>query len=212
MLRHARLASLLSLALTACGSENDLSPTEFASMYPEAYCSYVKRCCAFAQQSYTSTGTCQQATSDALTQLLAFRDSSTPHATFDGAQGRTCVNRLKSAKCTEDPKLIEGCAPEAVTPQQQVGDECTYSSECLSAYCIQAQKNTKGSCGTGGSSGCSGDDRACSAGSYCGSGNLCLPRLENSKPCSAASQCQSGICSPTDKICVARSEPYCAGG
>jgi len=204
------LALTLTLAL-GCSGEEEISAEEFAASYPEAYCGYLMRCCDPGERSYGSKPICEQAIGEAVKELLAFRESATPFASFLAKSAKSCVDRLRNLSCTDDKTLADGCMFEAVSPQHKAGEECTYSSECDSSYCIQPQKNVKGTCGGSGGSQCSGDHRACSDGSFCKDGRSCLPKIEHAKPCSAGFECQSGICSSSAKICVARIEPWCDG-
>jgi hypothetical protein len=205
------LALTLALATLGCSGGDEMTPDEFVAFYPEAYCGYLMRCCDPGERSYGSKPICEQAIGDMVKELLAFRESATPFAAFLPGSAKACVDRLKSAGCTDDKRLTVGCMFEAVAPHHKAGEECTQSSECESFYCIQPQKNVKGSCGSSGGSQCSGDSRACSEGSYCKDGRSCVPKIEHVKPCSSGFECQSGICSSSTKVCVAKIEPWCDG-
>jgi hypothetical protein len=208
-----RTSSILMLAALAagCSGEGEISAAEFAASYPEAYCGYLMRCCDPGERSYGSKPICEQAVGAEVSELLAFRDSANPYASFSSASAKACLDRLRGGKCVEEKELAGGCMFDAVRPLHRAGEDCTVSSECDSSYCIQPQKNVKGSCGKPGGSLCSGDHRACSAGSYCKDGRACTPKIEDARPCSAGHECQSGICSGSTKICVARIEPWCDG-
>jgi len=210
MLRRLALTLIPALCL-GCSGGDDMTPAEFVALYPDAYCGYLMRCCDPAERSYGSKPICEQAVGTIVSELLAFRESETPFASFLAAPAKACIEKLKSAACTDDKTLADGCMFDSVSPLHKAGEECTYSSECDSYYCIQPQKNVKGICGSVGGSQCSGDHRACSEGSYCKDSRSCEPKLEIAKPCSSGFECQTGICSSAAKVCVAKLEPWCDG-
>ena len=159
---------------------------------------------------------CRTAVGETVGELLAFRGETGAFASFIPSAAQSCLDRLdryaKSRECTKEPKLVGGCAAEAVSAQHKDGEECHYSSECASGYCVQSQKRALGTCGPTGSSNCSGDDRSCGGASYCDANSrMCVPKLELGKPCSRPEMCESGICSPTIRSCTAKLDPYCDG-
>lgn len=204
-------ALLVALFTASCGGASDLGEEEFVASYPPAYCAYLLRCCDLAERSHGSAPACELAVAEIASEIFSFRASSSPGATFDASAAKSCIDRLKTKKCGEDKTLPAGCLESAVVPQRKAGEACTTSVECTSFYCVQPEKGAAGSCGSAGSSQCSGDDRGCSAGSYCSGLHQCVPRLDTARPCSRPGECQSGICSSSDKICVTRTEPWCAG-
>lgn len=205
------LALILAATFLGCSGSDELTADEFVAAYPAAYCGYLMRCCDPGERSYGSKPICEQAIAARVNELLAFRAAESQHASFLPGSAKACVDRLQSAGCGDDKKLADGCMFEVTRPLHKAGEDCTYSSECESFYCIQPQKHVKGSCGSVGGSACSGDDRACSEGSYCKDGVTCAPKLELAKPCSSGAECQSGVCSSSTKVCVARIEPWCDG-
>jgi hypothetical protein len=210
MLRLVKLlASLLLLSPAGCGEDSAFSAEDFIAQYSAAYCSYLIYCCDSAERSYGSQAACQQAVDAEVAQLLAFRDAPQPFASFMGTEAKACVDALKTRRCTEDPTLVEGCLGRITRAAHTTGEECTYSAECESYYCVQTQQNVKGSCGIA-SNECNVLDLACGADQYC-QANTCQPKLEAATPCARGGQCLSGICSPTAKVCANRTEPFCDG-
>ncbi len=201
---------LIALLLTSCGGSDELTIDDFLAQYPDAYCGYVYRCCDSVERSFGSQVACREVTLETLKEQLAFRNAATPFATFLPKAGQACIDRLKTEACGTTPTLPTGCAGDAVQPQHSEGDECTYSWECTSSYCAQPQKLVRGSCGKKESSACSGDDRSCASGQYC-DGNNCKTQIDVSKPCTRGGECVSGICSPSARVCVSRTEPFCDG-
>ena len=210
-MRPLALVPVLVTLSPACSGSDEMTADEFVAAYPAAYCAYLMRCCDPGERSYGSKPICEQAIGALVNELLAFRASDTPYASFLPGSAKACVDKLQSSACTDDKTLAGGCMVEVARPQHKAGEDCTYSAECESYYCVQPQKNVRGSCGSPGGSQCSGDHRACSEGSYCKDGVSCVPKIEHAKPCSSGFECQSGICSSSAKICVARIEPWCDG-
>ena len=211
MRRMILISAALVAGLAACSDEVKLTMDDFMSRYPAAYCSYLIACCDQAERSYGSEAACKTVVEDQVSDLLAFREADEAHATFEPQAATDCLEILESKSCTEDPTLADGCLDRVTRPSQQAGDDCTYSAECSSYYCIQPQKNTLGYCGSEGAGQCSGDDRSCGEGSYCSSANQCTPKIADSATCGRGNECLSGICSPSAKICVPRQTPYCDG-
>lgn len=201
----------LSALLWGCSEEVKVSMEDFMAQYPGAYCSYLIACCDQAERSYGSENACKTVVEERLSDLLAFREADTPFATLEADPATDCLERLQAKNCTEDAELAMGCLNTITRPGHKSGDECTYSAECSSYYCIQPQKNTEGYCGSEGAGQCSGDDRACAEGSYCSSANQCTAKIADSSTCGRGNECESGICSPNAKICVPRQKPYCDG-
>jgi hypothetical protein len=208
-----RPLGLVALSLlVACSGDSQITADDFVARYPEAYCAYVFRCCDAIERSYGSTVNCQQAVGDAVNELLAFRAEATSFATFLAAPAQSCLDRLKQSSCKADAALIKGCAGEAVQSNHKPGEECTFSAECTSFFCVQPQKHTKGSCGQPGNAQCSDDDRACPTGNYCDlQTKQCVLQLDITRPCDRAAQCLSGICASSTHTCSARTEPFCDG-
>lgn len=213
----ARRARLLGLALLLAGlgtgcAEEELGADDFIARYPEAYCAYLWHCCDSAERSYTSKGTCISRIDEMVRELMAFREAATPYAEFlpDGAQN--CLDTLAAKSCKTT--LTGGCLSEATQALHKKDEECTYSAECSSYYCVQKQKNVRGYCGEqsviGGN--CSGDSRACPLGSYCNSYRVCQGQKDPGTTCSVPEECKSGVCSATDKICANPAKlPICDG-
>ncbi len=213
MRRATLFVGSLCFCLSGCSEELTLSVDDFMAQYPGAYCSYLIYCCDQAERSYGSENACKTIVEEQLNDLLAFREADTPFATFEAEPAADCLDRLLAKNCTEDSALASGCLTSITRPGHTSGDECTYSAECASYYCIQPQKNTVGYCGSEGAGQCSGDDRACAAGNYCSSANVCTPKVkeEDSSTCGRGNECESGICSASAKICVPKQTPYCDG-
>ena len=213
---HLVLVLALATLATCGGGSGEISVDDFLARYPQSYCAYVFRCCDSTERSWGGEEACRTAVGETVDELLAFRGSTDVFATFVPSAAQSCLDRLdrlaKSRDCAAEPKLVGGCAAEAVSPQHKDGEECRYSSECSSSYCVQSQKHALGTCGPTGSSNCSGDDRSCGGASYCDPNQRqCVPKLDLGKPCSRPEECESGICSPTIRVCTAKLDPYCDG-
>jgi hypothetical protein len=99
---------------------------------------------------------------------------------------------------------------EAIVSEGEEGDDCLQDVECKSYNCSVVEGS--GSCVaqsvTGG--GCGGDDRGCPEDHYCSNAKTCVAKKEPGDPCDAASNCLSGICSTSEKICAGANEQVCA--
>ncbi len=191
----------LLLLLGACG-DDAVSADDFISKYPDAYCAFLWRCCDSNERSYSSTATCANAVRDQVNELLAFRDDGSARAEYLEAGAKGCLDKLESGFCT-DTTLKGGCLDDVTRAGAKTGDQCRYSAECASFYCVQQQKNTLGLCGErsviGGS--CSGDDRGCPLGSYCSAYRKCETQKGSGSSCSRPEMCESGVCSASGKYC-----------
>jgi len=208
---HHVVALVVLLGASSCStSEPELTADSFKEQYPEAYCSHVFRCCDAGERSHGSAVVCQQEVTARVLDLLGFSAAPTPFAKFSAFAAKSCLDRLRQASC-DDLSLIEpGCAEDTVQPLHKEGEDCTYSAECESFYCIQPQKLVRGSCGAPEGPHCSGDDRSCRQGHLC-LGGECQLRKGNAAPCGGATECESGVCTPTTKTCIPRPTPFCDG-
>lgn len=201
----ALVAGLLATA-PACSDEPSVTADEFIEQYPKTFCAYVQRCCASSERS-GSTGQCEARVKRQLSEdLLDFRTTAGVKVSFNGGAAQGCLDQLAGA-C--DTTLAAGCMLDAVTPGQSEGQDCSYSAECQSFYCVQPQKHAKGSCG-GSGTGCSDLDVSCSSGAYC-SGRQCLGKKADGDLCSRPGECISGICSAGFMQCGSTVKNLCDG-
>lgn len=213
MKRSALLLGLVPILFQPGCGDDAVTADDFIASYPEAYCAFLWRCCDGSERSHNSRKSCAGDVRDSLTELLAFRGEATPRAEFlpDGAQG--CLDKLNGGSCS-DTVLKGGCLDDVTRALSAHGDPCRHSAECPSFYCIQAQKNALGSCGSTSVSGgnCSGDTRGCPLGTYCSSYRKCESQKSTGTTCSSSEQCKSGICTVTNHWCAgAGTTPLCDG-
>ncbi|MBW2457683.1 MAG: hypothetical protein JRI68_24475 [Deltaproteobacteria bacterium] len=204
---HLALALIGALTLTGCSDEPTVTADEFITEYTQTYCKYLIRCCASSERSYGSTSQCEAAVKGQVNELLDFRVAAGARAAFNAGGAQACLDQIGGACNTS---LAAGCMLDAVTPGQSEGQDCTYSAECQSFYCVQPKKHTKGSCG-GSGTGCSGLDISCSSGAYCDSSRQCLVKKIDGDACSRPQECSSGICSPSFKQCGSTPQNLCDG-
>lgn len=207
-----RRVSMLSLVLLvgSCSGSDGVTADEFKAGYPKAYCDHVFRCCDADERSFGSSLICEQQVAEEVGELLAFSAASTAFAQFLPAAGKKCLDSLSQPSCDDVSLVDPGCASSTVQPQHKQGEECSYSSECQSYYCIQPQKLARGSCGPAGEPHCSGDNRSCREGHAC-VGNECVLKKGVAQGCGSARECESAICSATTKSCYPRPSPFCDG-
>jgi hypothetical protein len=206
-------AAVLLAAALSCSKEEPYTVEQFVSEYTTAYCNYVFKCCKTGQElSFNSKATCEQLVDESAKEVFAYHTAGSDFATYDEAAAKSCVDTLQKTSCT-DSTLLAGCITNAVHAVHTYGDDCTYSSECDSSYCIQTQKGTKGYCGQKSSNGggCSGDSRACPSGTYCSATRVCSNLLAEGVTCDREYECESGICSATYKQCLTAQSPMCDG-
>jgi hypothetical protein len=207
-LRHLVLVSTLAaFTPAACSDEPSVSADEFVNQYPQAYCAYLIRCCASSERSYGATSQCEAAVKGRVDDLLDFRAAAGAKASFNAGGAQACLDQLAGG-C--NATLAAGCMFDAVSPGQSEGQDCTYSAECPSFYCVQPQKHTKGSCG-GSGTGCSGLDVSCSSGAFCDASRQCLAKKTDGETCSRPGECSSRICSPSFKQCGSAVQSMCDG-
>jgi hypothetical protein len=213
-MRYQSLAVLM-LLLAGCsdGNGDDLTVEEFRAAYKSAYCERVFRCCDADERSFGSTLSCESLVEQRLLELLRFTGASgNVYASFLPAAAKSCLEELRTAGCDYVELTEKGCAEKAVSaPQHTQGEECTYSVECDSYYCIQPAKLVRGSCGAAGGPPCSGDDRTCRERHYCDESGQCQPTKGNAERCGSGRECESGVCSPSTKTCIPRPSPFCDG-
>jgi hypothetical protein len=202
---------MIATALVAGCSDDTIDVDQFVDDYLEAYCSYAMRCCDSPERSFTTKQACIDGWRSHVDELLAFRKADTSFATFVTGEARSCIDAL--GKECEAATAARDCLAKVTRGQHKDGEDCTYSAECESFYCIQSQKGAKGYCAPVGSGGgCSGDDRACTKDSFCDTGTMqCSPKKDSGDICHRPNQCTSGVCSP-QKLCVAINEKeFCDG-
>ena len=199
--------------LLACSDDSSVTAEEFISQYAAEYCGYLSFCCDANEQSFNSRGSCEAAMVSRVKDLLAFQDQGAAFAAFNGEAAKGCLDRLRGRGC-DDPVLLRGCLDQVTTAAHKKNEECRYSAECDSFYCVQSKAGEKGSCGAqadiGGS--CSGHDSGCPSGTFCSGLRQCTRQKKGGDSCSRAEQCESFICHRTDRICVTPSRsPICTG-
>lgn len=205
-------ATRLALPLLALGlacSDEAVTTTGFIDDYLDAYCGYIMRCCDAVERSYMTDTACRRQREPYIQALLA-STAEDAKVTLVESKARDCIKALNDSDCTR-ATAAAGCLAGVTQGQQQSGDDCTYSPECASYYCIQDQKNVQGYCAGSSGGSCSGDDRACDQGSFCDDTKMqCVPQVAEGQPCDRPEQCASGICAP-QKYCVAAPTPLCDG-
>ena len=214
MFRSAVLALALSgLCATACSGGDSIEADEFISQYAEAYCAHIWYCCNKKELSYNSTANCKQTVQDQVELLLAFRKASGAYATYDGEAAQSCLDRLQLKACS-DSSTVYGCLDSVTQAQHKQSEDCTYSAECASSYCVQDSSGKKGYCGPvsvpGGN--CSGDQRGCTSGTFCSAYKKCTYKGKTGDKCAGPQECESFICHQTQKVCVnPLRSPICSG-
>jgi hypothetical protein len=186
---------------------------DFVGQYADAYCAWVWHCCNSNERSYSATSTCKQAVQAQVDRLLAYRTAGSAFASFDGEAAQSCVDALTSKSCT-DATLVHGCLDRVTQAQHKQGEECTYSAECKSLYCVPGSGGAKGYCGAvsvpGGN--CSGEDEGCTSGTYCSAYKKCEYKVKAGEKCGGPNECQSFICHKSQKICAnPLRKPICSG-
>lgn len=194
----------LIILLAGCG-DDAVDADDFISQYPDAYCAFLWRCCDSGERSYSATKTCSNAIRDRVTELLAFRGESEKRAEYLPGGAKRCLDKMEGGFCT-DTTLRGGCLDDVTRALAKKSDTCRHSAECPSFYCVQPQKNALGHCGdrsvVGGS--CSGDDRGCPLGSYCSAYRKCESQKGAGTTCSRPEECESGVCTVTNKWCAGK--------
>jgi len=199
---------LITLTLLVGCSDDAIGPSKFVDDYLDAYCSYIMRCCDLEERSYTTKDVCVEHRRPYVKDLVA-AEAQTSFVSLVTDKARSCIDLLKS-DC-KAATAARDCLLAVTMGQHKSGEDCTYSPECESYYCIQPQKNTKGYCAGSSGGSCSGDDRACDQGSFCDETNLqCAPRKLVGDICHRPEHCISGVCSP-QKLCVTAGTPFCDG-
>jgi hypothetical protein len=205
---QSRIVILTLFTMTSC-TDDSLGVDQFVEDYLEAYCGYLMRCCDSPERSYTTKQSCIDGRRPLVDAMLAFRNAETPFATFVTAEARSCIDVL--GRDCETATTSRDCLSKVAQGQHTSGEDCTYSAECDSFYCIQSQKGAKGYCAGSSGGACSGDDRACSTGSFCDDAtSQCDPRRDPGDNCHRPEMCKSGVCSP-QKLCVSITDPFCDG-
>lgn len=198
----------LTLVLFAGCSDDSIGSSQFVVDYPDVYCSYLMRCCDAVERSYTTKDACVGAVTTRVKEMVA-SDAADPAVDLVTDKARSCLDALRG-DCTK-ATAARDCLLEVTLGRQKAGDDCVYSPECESFYCIQPQKGIKGYCASSSGGSCSGDDRACSQDAYCDDATLqCLARHAAGDNCHRPEECQSGICAP-QKICVTAPTALCDG-
>lgn len=203
--------AIVSVLAGCSGSEEPpVTIEDFKGQYPKAYCEHLFRCCDGDERSYGSSLVCEQQVSERINELLGFTDGASAFAKFLPNVAKSCLTALRQTTCNDATLTELGCAEGTVEALHKEGAECTYSSECTTSYCVQPQKLVRGACGPREDLHCSGDDRACREGNACVN-RECVLRKGTAQACGAANECQSGICNPTTKSCLPRTNPFCDG-